>query len=220
MTPRRASVAPSRLPVSHDLFHGSESAISFFPFLSNKHWEQQGFLQVSQQRGKVAPGMSNSAHQVARIPASTRNGFQRTPGLETSWPQWMARRSRGRCQQGRRNLLARRAQGGTQQGISMSFRRVANRKSMGLTFLAIGVLQMLVSWFTAQMNERRAAAARTDTPFRCSGTGQSFEVRGAFVLSWIFGPRPVVGVVFNGLWPRRLRRMRCALPAWRGGIHN
>ena len=35
--------------------------------------------------------------------------------------------------------------------------------------------------------------------------GQSFEVRGEFVLSLIFGPRLVVGVVFNGLWARGLR---------------
>ena len=37
------------------------------------------------------------------------------------------------------------------------------------------------------------------------GTGQSFEVRGEFVQSWIFVPRPVVEMVFNGLWPRGLR---------------
>ena len=148
--------------------------------------------------------MSNSAHQVARIPSSTRNGGQRTPGLETSWPQWMARRSRGRCQQGRRNLLARRAQVGRSKE-SACHSDVSQTAKAWDSPLAIGVLQMLVSWFTAQMNERRAAAARTDTPFRCRGTGQSFEVRGAFVPSWIFGPRLVVEVVFNGLRPRGLR---------------
>ena len=34
---------------------------------------------------------------------------------------------------------------------------------------------------------------------------KSFEVCGDFVLSLMTGPRPVVEVVFNGLWPRGLR---------------
>ena len=37
------------------------------------------------------------------------------------------------------------------------------------------------------------------------GTGRSFEVRGDFVLSLIIGPRLVVEVVFNCLWPRGIR---------------
>ena len=37
------------------------------------------------------------------------------------------------------------------------------------------------------------------------GTGQSFEVRGEFVLRLTIGLRPFVEFVFNGLWPRELR---------------
>ena len=56
------------------------------------------------------------------------------------------------------------------------------------------------------------------------GTGQSFELRRQFVLSWILDPRPVVELVFNGLWPRGLRHGtrdvdqafvgRCFGPVW------
>ena len=40
---------------------------------------------------------------------------------------------------------------------------------------------------------------------------KAFEVCGEFVPSWIFGPRPVVEVVFNGLWPSGLRRVSRAV---------
>ena len=43
------------------------------------------------------------------------------------------------------------------------------------------------------------------------GTGQSFEVRGDFVLNLIIGPRIVVEVVFNGLRPRTHTRRGSAL---------
>ena len=37
------------------------------------------------------------------------------------------------------------------------------------------------------------------------GSGQSFEVRGESVSRLTIGSRPVVELVFNGLWPRGLR---------------
>ena len=53
---------------------------------------------------------------------------------------------------------------------------------------------------------KRTGCARRAPQRPDCGTGQSFEVCGEFVLSWIFGPRPVVEVVFNGLFPSGLRR--------------
>ena len=41
--------------MSHDLFYGSESAISFFLFLSNAHWEQRKLLLKCQQCASSGP---------------------------------------------------------------------------------------------------------------------------------------------------------------------